>query len=151
MKVLVAYASKYGSTKGIAEFIAEKLRMQGVEVEIQKVDSVRNPRDYGALVIGSSAYMGHWMKEASEFVMRNRDALSSRPVWLFSSGPLVNNASVNDPKLEPKETVRVASGVTRKSMSPGLEMLSIEILLCASASFAIYHKLGSDGHRTDGH
>jgi menaquinone-dependent protoporphyrinogen oxidase len=103
MKVLVAYASKYGSTKGIAEFIAEKLRMQGVEVEIQKVDSVRNPRDYGALVIGSSAYMGHWMKEAIEFVMRNRDALSSRPVWLFSSGPLVNNASLNDPKLEPKE------------------------------------------------
>jgi menaquinone-dependent protoporphyrinogen oxidase len=103
MKVLVAYASKYGSTKGIAEFIAEKLRLQGVEVEIQKVDSVRNPGDYGALVIGSSVYMGHWMKEASELVMRNRDALSSRPVWLFSSGPLGNNASANDPKSEPKE------------------------------------------------
>ncbi len=103
MKALVAYASKYGSTKGIAEFIAEKLRLQGVKVEIQMVDSVHNPEDYGALVIGSSVYMGRWMKEASELVMRNRDALSSLPVWLFSSGPLSNNASANDPKLEPKE------------------------------------------------
>lgn len=103
MKVLVAYASKYGSTKGIAESIVETLRVKGMEVEVQKVDSVRNPGDYGALVIGSAVYMGHWMKEASEFVMRNRDVLSDRRVWLFSSGPLGNNPSADDPKLEPKE------------------------------------------------
>jgi len=32
--------------------------------------------------------MGHWMKEAVEFVRRNRTALAGMPVWLFSSGPL---------------------------------------------------------------
>jgi len=38
MKVLVAYASKYGSTRAIAEFIAEKLRLQGMEAEVQRAD-----------------------------------------------------------------------------------------------------------------
>ncbi len=32
--------------------------------------------------------MAHWLKEAAEFVMRNRAVLASHPVWLFSSGPL---------------------------------------------------------------
>jgi menaquinone-dependent protoporphyrinogen oxidase len=32
--------------------------------------------------------MGHWQKEAAEFVRRNRAVLAGRPVWLFSSGPL---------------------------------------------------------------
>src|SRR5271166_6773290 len=32
------------------------------------------------------------MKPATEFVRRNRDTLTSRPVWLFSSGPLGTEA-----------------------------------------------------------
>jgi len=32
--------------------------------------------------------MGHWQKEAVEFVRRNRAVLAGHPVWLFSSGPL---------------------------------------------------------------
>lgn len=88
MKAIVVYASKYGSTKGIAEFIAEKLREHGTEVEVQPVGAVCNPGDYGAFVIGSAVYMVHWLKEATEFVSRNRFVLANRPVWLFSSGPL---------------------------------------------------------------
>jgi len=88
MKVLVAYASKYGSTKGIADFIGDKLQQQGVEVNVQEVGSVRNAEDYQAYVIGSAVYMFHWMKEAKQFVSKNRALLVSRPVWLFSSGPV---------------------------------------------------------------
>jgi len=88
LKVLVVYASKYGSTKGIAEFIAEKLGQQGTQAEVRPVDAVHNPRDYDALVVGSAVYMMHWLKEAAEFVRRNRAVLANRPVWLFSSGPL---------------------------------------------------------------
>lgn len=88
MKVLVAYASKSGSTKGIADFIGERLRQQGVEADVQEVGAVRNVIDYDAFVIGSALYMFHWLKEAREFVSRNRALLASRPVWLFSSGPV---------------------------------------------------------------
>lgn len=87
MNVLVAYASRHGSTKGIAEFIAEKLRLAGIDADVADVDSVTSLDDYDAFVIGSAVYIGHWMKEAIRFVSRHRAALSERPVWLFSSGP----------------------------------------------------------------
>jgi menaquinone-dependent protoporphyrinogen oxidase len=89
MKALVVYASKYGSTKGIAEFISEKLRRRGMLAEIQPVEAVHDLGGYDVFVIGSATYMGHWLKEATEFVKRNRVVLAELPVWLFSSGPLV--------------------------------------------------------------
>ncbi len=88
MKVLVAYASKYGSTKGIADFIGEKLRQQAIQVDVKEVGAIRNASDYRAFVIGSAVYMNHWVKDAKQFVSRNRDLLASRPAWLFSSGPV---------------------------------------------------------------
>lgn len=87
MKVLVAFASRYGSTRGIAEFIAKKLRREGLDVDLADVGEVTCPERYDALVLGSALYMGRWMKEARRFASRNGPVLSSRPVWLFSSGP----------------------------------------------------------------
>jgi menaquinone-dependent protoporphyrinogen oxidase len=49
------------------------------------------------LVIGSAVYFGSWMKEATDFVHCNRDALAARPVWLISSGP-TGAASLPEPK-----------------------------------------------------
>jgi menaquinone-dependent protoporphyrinogen oxidase len=88
MRVLVAYASRTGFTKGIAEFIGEKLRGRGMQVDIQTVESVKGLGDYDAFVIGSAVYNFHWLKEARSFVSNNRALLSTRPVWLFSSGPV---------------------------------------------------------------
>lgn len=88
MKVLVAYATKYGSTKGIADFIARTLQQMGVEADSLEVSAVADPGQYDAFIIGSAVYMLHWLGQARDFVARNRELLSSRPVWLFSSGPL---------------------------------------------------------------
>jgi menaquinone-dependent protoporphyrinogen oxidase len=88
MKAIVVYASKYGSTKGIAEFIAEKLQQRGILAEVRDVEAVHDLGGFDTVVIGSAVYMGHWMKQATEFVRRNRSVLAGRPVWLFSSGPL---------------------------------------------------------------
>jgi menaquinone-dependent protoporphyrinogen oxidase len=93
MKVLVAYASKYGSTKGIAEFIGEKLRQRGIEADVLEVGAVRDAGVYDAFVIGSAVYMFHWLKDARQFISRNRALLASRPVWLFSSGPTGSKAT----------------------------------------------------------
>ncbi len=109
MKVLIAYASRAGSTKEIAEFIGEKLRGRGVEAEVQDVGSARAAGGYDAYVIGSALYMFHWMKDARQFLSKNRDLLAIRPVWLFSSGPVgvqktdsagrdLRDASVSGPK-----------------------------------------------------
>jgi menaquinone-dependent protoporphyrinogen oxidase len=88
VKILVACASKYGATKGIADFVGERLRQRGMQVDVMEIDAVRNPADYDAFVIGSAVYMFHWIKEARRFVSKNSALLASRPVWLFSSGPV---------------------------------------------------------------
>ncbi len=88
MRVLVVYASRHGATKGIAERIAGSLGQRGLEVTLRPVEQAGDLAGYDAYVIGSAAYAFHWLKEAAEFVRRNRSPLASRPAWLFSSGPL---------------------------------------------------------------
>ncbi len=88
MQVLVAYASKTGFTEGIAEFIGERLKGKGLQVVVQEVNAVKDTGGYDAYVVGSAVYMFHWTREARQFVTKNRTALSTRPVWLFSSGPV---------------------------------------------------------------
>jgi menaquinone-dependent protoporphyrinogen oxidase len=88
VNVLVAYASRHGSTVGIAERVAEGLQAAGMEAEARPVGDVGDLGSYDAVVIGAAAYLFHWLKEATRFVRRNRDELVRRPVWLFSSGPL---------------------------------------------------------------
>jgi menaquinone-dependent protoporphyrinogen oxidase len=88
MKVLVVYATKHGATRGIAEHITERLRLRGHDVELQEATAVGSVSDYDAFVVGSAAYMGGWLGEATTFVRRHRNLLASRPVWLFSSGPV---------------------------------------------------------------
>jgi menaquinone-dependent protoporphyrinogen oxidase len=89
MRVLVTYASRHGATQGIAERIGARLKGHGLEVATRPVDEAGEvPGYYDAFVIGSAAYMGHWLKEATEFVRRHRTTLATRPVWIFSSGPL---------------------------------------------------------------
>jgi len=101
MTVLVAYASKHGSTQGIAERISEKLQQLGKVTDVRSVDSVSDPGIYEAFVIGSAIYYGSWMKEATEWIHRNQSILSNRLVWLFSSGPL--GTEVRDSEQQPKE------------------------------------------------
>lgn len=88
MNVLVAYASRHGSTTGIAERIAAGLREAGLTAEARSVDDVRDITTYDAFVIGGAAYMFHWLKETTGFVKRHRGVLAEHPVWLFSCGPL---------------------------------------------------------------
>jgi len=88
MHVLVAYASRHGATQGIAERIAETLRAAGLDAEATPAGKVASLDGYDAFVIGSAAYVFHWEKAASDLVRRNRAVLATKPVWLFSSGPL---------------------------------------------------------------
>jgi menaquinone-dependent protoporphyrinogen oxidase len=87
MKLLVTYASKYGSTAEIAEVIGKELRKRSYEVEVKSIDAVTDLAGYDGFVIGSAIYAGGWLKSAADFLRSNQEALASRPVWLFSSGP----------------------------------------------------------------
>jgi menaquinone-dependent protoporphyrinogen oxidase len=88
MNVLVVHASKAGATAGIAERIAGTISGSGHEAIARPADKADEPSHFDAVVLGSAVYLGHWLKEAKEYAEQHRDALSTRPVWLFSSGPL---------------------------------------------------------------
>jgi len=88
MSVLVTYASRHGSTRGIAERIADRLRSNGLDAQVRPAAEVRDASRYDAFVVGAAAYMFHWLKDATKFVQRNRALLDERPTWLFSSGPI---------------------------------------------------------------
>jgi menaquinone-dependent protoporphyrinogen oxidase len=86
--ILVAYASKHGATEGIAQAIAERLQERGQQAEARSVEEIEDLGGAEAVVLGSAIYAGSWVKDATSFAERHRDALAAVPVWLFSSGPL---------------------------------------------------------------
>jgi menaquinone-dependent protoporphyrinogen oxidase len=86
-KALVAYASKYGATKEIAEKIGLVLKEAGLAVDVLPADKVSDLAAYGAVVLGSAVYIGGWRKPAAKFLRANEKTLADKMVWLFSSGP----------------------------------------------------------------
>ena len=88
--VLVAYATKYGSTQEVAEAVAAALRESGLKVDIQPAREVRSLEGYDAVVLGAALYMYKWHKDALHFLSRHRKALSEKPVAAFALGPVRN-------------------------------------------------------------
>jgi menaquinone-dependent protoporphyrinogen oxidase len=87
-RVLVAFATKYGSTQEVAESIAAALRERGLEVDVQPMREVRSLEGYRAVVLGAPLYISLWPQEARRFLARQREALIQRPVAIFALGPL---------------------------------------------------------------
>ncbi|WP_184931963.1 flavodoxin domain-containing protein [Streptomyces nymphaeiformis] len=88
---MVAYGSKHGATRGIADEIGRTLQADGFEAVVLPADVVSDVSGYdGAL------YAGHWNGKARRCARRNADQLRHRPVWLFSSGPIDSSAEQHD-------------------------------------------------------
>lgn len=86
--VLVAVASRHGSTREIAEAIAGTLRDEGLDVVVSDAADVTDVTAYDAVVLGSAVYVGRWLEPARELVDAHGDDLAARRTWLFSSGPI---------------------------------------------------------------
>ena len=78
MPVLVVYASKHGATREIAERVAQTMAAAGQQAQARPVTAAGDLTGYDAFVVGSAVYMGHWQKEAVEFVRRSRAVLAGR-------------------------------------------------------------------------
>jgi menaquinone-dependent protoporphyrinogen oxidase len=109
MRVMVACASKHGSTEGIAEAIAERLHQLGHDAVAVRAADVSDLNGVHAVVLGSAIYAGSWMKDATEFAEANADVLSGLPVWLFSSGPL--GTEVDDDEEQPRQLTELTEAL----------------------------------------
>jgi menaquinone-dependent protoporphyrinogen oxidase len=86
-KVLVAYATKRGSTREVAEAVAATLSGQGLDVDVEPASSVASIASYDAVVLGGALYTGRWHRDARAFLERHRVALATREVAVFGMGP----------------------------------------------------------------
>ncbi len=83
-KILIAYASKCGSTGEIAEAIGQTLCEKGASVDVSPAGKVTSLKGYRMVILGSAVRMGSWVSEAIEFAKTNQQTLSSLPVILFT-------------------------------------------------------------------
>jgi menaquinone-dependent protoporphyrinogen oxidase len=108
MLVLVAYATKHGSTGEIASAIGATLRDAGLDADVRSARDVRTLEPYDAVILGSALYSAHWQRDANRFVKRHLAELQRRPVWLFSSGPLDHSPEFDDIPLTEQVAPEVA-------------------------------------------
>ena len=91
MQILIAVASKHGSTDEIANAIGTELSTLGLDVSVVPVQDVDTIKGYDAVVLGSAIHMGRWMKPAKDFVFpRGSDTRVDSPVVVLkrtSDGP----------------------------------------------------------------
>ena len=99
MKVFVGYATAHGATQGIAERIAEGLRMSSLDVEVAPMSAVGGLSGYDAVVLGSAIHAGNWLPDGHQFVEREAATLRARPVWLFSVSTLGDEESMFRPRV----------------------------------------------------
>lgn len=87
---LVTYATKYGSTTGVAEAIAKTLMENSHQVDLFPAREVKSVDGYDAIIVGSPLYIGNILGDVSKFLSRNKNLLKKTPTAFFVLGPLEN-------------------------------------------------------------
>ena len=82
--ILIAYATRAGSTTEVAAAIGEIIKQRGFRVAVKPVKEVPSLKDYQAVILGSAIRMGNWLPEAVDFVKKNQQALNRVPTAVFT-------------------------------------------------------------------
>ena len=96
LRVLIAYATKYGITKAIAEEIQDVLTENGIESDLINVMEVGKINAYDAVILGSPVYMGKMLAEAREFCQHYRPYLMDTWLAIFVDGISVCTPGAKD-------------------------------------------------------
>ena len=89
MDILVAYATKNGSTKQVAEAIARTLREHTADVDLRPARQIRESlTGLDLVVLGGALYSGRWHRDAHRFLKQHRRELAAGvPIAVFGMGP----------------------------------------------------------------
>lgn len=83
-RVLVVYASRFGSTEEVAKRIAAILRQERVETDVRPIAEATSLHGYDSVVVGSLIREGKWVPEAFRFIEQHRAELREMPVAYFT-------------------------------------------------------------------
>jgi menaquinone-dependent protoporphyrinogen oxidase len=85
-KFLVTYASRFGSTEGVAQAIGKTLSENGMNVDVLPMREVKDLSAYQGVVAGSAINAGAWLPEAMQFMQTHRAELARKPFAAFLVG-----------------------------------------------------------------
>jgi menaquinone-dependent protoporphyrinogen oxidase len=112
-RVLVGYATRTGSTTGVAEVIAEEIGVRGYTVDLRPLKEKPPIAGYDAVVLGSAVNGAAWLPEAVQFAKSNAAALTAVPTTLFS----VHIMNLGDDEKADRKR-RAYTDTVRESVSP---------------------------------
>ena len=88
MKILIAYATRFGTTEKCVNMLAEILRKKNLEVEL--VDIKKNkrvkPEDFDMVIVGGSFLIFKMNAYVVKFVRRNLNTLLNKKTGVFMCG-----------------------------------------------------------------
>ncbi|NEW48926.1 flavodoxin [Nocardia cyriacigeorgica] len=86
LRIAILYATEQGSTRDIAEFIADDLAGRGAEVMLHDIEHAPDLSPFGTIIIGSAIHNMDLLPAASAYIHAHRDQLTGSRVWMFSVG-----------------------------------------------------------------
>jgi menaquinone-dependent protoporphyrinogen oxidase len=118
MTLLIAYGSKRGSTREVAEALAKKLAEGDREVELRRAADVDDLTPYDGVILGGSLYFGRLHRDVVRFLAKHRRTLSELPVAVFALGPTTvepNDLAASRAQLD--KALKKAPGVEPRSVA----------------------------------
>jgi menaquinone-dependent protoporphyrinogen oxidase len=82
-KILIAYASRTGSTIGVAQAIGKILTETGLHVDVRPMSDLTDLSPYQAVVAGSAIQNRQWLPEAMQFMQVHQAELVHKPCAIF--------------------------------------------------------------------
>lgn len=122
-RILVTYASRRGSTRDVADEIADTLTKAGITVDVLAIKDVTDLTPYRGAIIGSGVRRSGFLPEAVAFVRRNAADLTRIPVAYFAVCGLL--------KRDTPRTRKAASHFTDRPLKAAPSVIPV-----ARASFA---------------
>ncbi len=81
-RALLVYATRHGSTREVADAVAEELGSSFAEVDVREAKAAPPPAGYDAVVVGGPMIMG-WHRDARKYLKRHKDQLGAVPFAVF--------------------------------------------------------------------
>ena len=121
LRLLIAYASRFGSTSEISQEIGDILRQEDFNVDLIDLKGnsgkIPNLSDYEGILVGSGIRMGRWTKEGLDFLKNNCKELSQKNLGLFvSSGEAANPKTYDQAKKKYLEDILKKIGLLQSDV-----------------------------------
>jgi menaquinone-dependent protoporphyrinogen oxidase len=151
-RVLVAYASKAGSTAEIATKIGESLARKYPAVDVLPVNIVKNLSPYQTVILGSAIRVGNVLPEVKNFIEANKAVLAQKGYSMFIvcmtlSDDTDANRSTVSAYLDPIRVIvkpareGMFGGVMNVKKLPLIERMMIKMMKSPEGDFRNWEKI----------